>query len=102
MIQNIAHTHGILYTYLIVHSQIKKLSVLMFFQQIMYNKVTNVMKVKELIEKLKSFDEDLEVFLDTYTPEGLPETSLGVYDVRLEKYDKIDKQYVSILYDYTV
>ena len=35
------------------------------------------MKVKELIEKLKSFDEYLEVFLDTYTPEGLPETSLA-------------------------
>ena len=48
------------------------------------------MKVKELIEKLKQFDEDLEVFLDTYTPEGLPETSLGVYDLRIEKYDKID------------
>ena len=60
------------------------------------------MKVKELVEKLKPFDDDLEVFLDTYTPEGLQETSLGVYDVRLEKYDKIDKQYVSILYDYTV
>ena len=60
------------------------------------------MKVKELIEKLKSFDEDLEVFLDTYTLEWLPETSLGVYDVSLEKYDKIDKEYVSILYDYTV
>ena len=60
------------------------------------------MKVKELIEKLKQFDEDLEVFLDTYTPEGLPETSLGVYDLRIEKYDKIDKQYVSILYDYIV
>ena len=68
----------------------------------MYNKVTNVMKVKELIEKLKSFDDDLEVFLDTYTPEGLPETSLGIYDVRLEKYDNIDKQYISILYEYTV
>ena len=64
--------------------------------------MVNIMKVKELIEKLKSFDESLEVFLDTYTPEGLQETSLGVYDVRLEKYDKIDKQYVSILYDYTV
>lgn len=49
----------------------------------------NIMKVKELIEKLKSFDEDLEVFLDTYTQEGLPETSLGVYDLRLEKYDKL-------------
>lgn len=60
------------------------------------------MKVKELIEKLKSFDEYLEVFLDTYAPEGLPETSLGVYDVRLEKYYNIDKQYISILYDYTV
>lgn len=58
------------------------------------------MKVKELVEKLKPFDDDLEVFLDTYTPEGLTETSLGVYDVRLEKYDKIDKQYVSVLYDY--
>ena len=64
--------------------------------------MANTMKVKELIEKLKQFDEDLEVFLDTYTPEGLPETSLGVYDLRLEKYDKIDKQYVSILYDYIV
>ena len=64
--------------------------------------MANTMKVKELIEKLKSFDEDLEVFLDTYTPEGLPETSLGVYDLRIEKYDKIDKQYVSILYDYIV
>ena len=64
--------------------------------------MANIMKVKELIEKLNSFDEDLEVFLDTYTPEGLPETSLGVYDLRLEKYDKIDKEYVSILYDYTV
>ena len=64
--------------------------------------MANIMKVKELIEKLKSFDEDLEVFLDTYTQEGLPETSLGVYDLRLEKYDKIDKQYVSILYDYPV
>ena len=41
------------------------------------------MKVKELIERLNSFDEDLEVFLDTYTQEGLQETSLGVYDVRL-------------------
>ena len=64
--------------------------------------MVNTMKVKELIEKLKQFDEDLEVFLDTYTQEGLPETSLGVYDLRLEKYDKIDKQYVSILYDYIV
>ena len=64
--------------------------------------MVSVMKVKELIEKLKSFDEELEVFLDTYTQEGLPETLLGVYDVRLEKYDKIDKQYVSILYDYIV
>lgn len=60
------------------------------------------MKVKELIEKLKEFDDELDVFLDTYTPEGLQETSLGIYDVRLEKYDKIDKQYVSVLYDYTV
>lgn len=60
------------------------------------------MKVKELIEKLKSFDENLEFFLDTYTQEGLPETSLGIYDVRLEKYDKIDKEYISILYNYTV
>ena len=58
------------------------------------------MKVKELIEKLKSFDDELDVFLDTYTQEGLPETSLGIYDVRLEKYDKVDKQYISILYDY--
>lgn len=33
------------------------------------------MKVKELIEKLKEFDGELDVFLDTYTPEGLPETS---------------------------
>lgn len=64
--------------------------------------MANVMKVKELIEKLKSFDGELDVFLDTYTQEGLPETSLGIYDIRLEKYDKIDKQYVSILYDYTV
>ena len=64
--------------------------------------MANVMKVKELIEKLKSFDENLEVFFDTYTQEGLPETSLGIYDIRLEKYDKIDKEYVSILYDYTV
>ena len=64
--------------------------------------MANTMKVKELIEKLKQFDEDLEVFLDTYTPEGLPETSLGVYDLRIQKYDKIDKQYVSILYDYIV
>ena len=59
-------------------------------------------RAKNIIAKLKSFDEDLEVFLDTYTQEGLPETSLGVYDLRLEKYDKIDKQYVSILYDYPV
>lgn len=58
------------------------------------------MKVKELIEKLKEFDDELDVFLDTYTQEGLPETSLGIYDIRLEKYDRIDKQYVSILYDY--
>jgi hypothetical protein len=58
------------------------------------------MKVKELIEKLKSFDDNLDVFLDTYTPDGLLETSLGIYDVRLEKYDKVDKQYISILYDY--
>jgi hypothetical protein len=58
------------------------------------------MKVKDLIEKLKSFDDNLEVFMDTYTPEGLPETSLGIYDVRLEKYDKVDKPYISILYDY--
>ena len=58
------------------------------------------MKVKELIEKLKEFDGELEVFLDTYTPEGLPETSLGIYDLRLEKYDRIDKEYVGILYDY--
>ena len=42
------------------------------------------MKVKELIEKLNSFDETLEVFLDTYTQEWLPETSLGVYDVSLK------------------
>ena len=63
-------------------------------------KVMKVMKVKDLIEKLKSFDDNLDVFLDTYTPDGLPETSLGIYDVRLEKYDRIDKQYVSILYDY--
>lgn len=58
------------------------------------------MKVAELIEKLKSFDDNLDVFLDTYTPDGLPETSLGIYDVRLEKYDKVNKQYISILYDY--
>jgi hypothetical protein len=58
------------------------------------------MTVKELIEKLKEFNGDLDVFLDTYTPEGLPETSLGIYDLRLEKYDRIDKEYVSILYDY--
>lgn len=58
------------------------------------------MKVKELIEKLKEFDGELEVFMDTYTPEGLPETSLGVYDLRLKKYDRIDKEYVGILYDY--
>lgn len=58
------------------------------------------MKVKELIEKLKEFDGELDVFLDTYTQEGLPETSLGIYDLRLEKYDKVDKEYVSILYDY--
>lgn len=64
--------------------------------------MANVMKVKELIEKLKSFDENLEVFLDTYTQERLPETSLGIYDIRLEKYDKIDKEYLRILYDYTV
>lgn len=64
--------------------------------------MANIMKVKELIEKLKSFDETLEVLLGTYTQECLPETSLGIYDVRLEKYDKIDKEYVSILYDYTV
>ena len=63
-------------------------------------RMTKVMNVKELIEKLKSFDDNLDVFLDTYTPEGLPETSLGIYDVRLEKYDKVDKQYISILYDY--
>lgn len=62
--------------------------------------VIKAMNVKELIEKLKSFDDGLDVFLDTYTPDGLPETSLGIYDLRLEKYDKIDKQYVSILYDY--
>jgi hypothetical protein len=58
------------------------------------------MKVKELIEKLKEFDGELDVFMDTYTPEGLPETSLGIYDLRLGKYDRIDKEYVSILYDY--
>ena len=58
------------------------------------------MKVKQLIEKLKEFDDELDVFLDTYTQEGLPETSLGIYDVRLEEYDKIDKQYISILYGY--
>lgn len=62
--------------------------------------MTKVMKVAELIEKLKSFDDNLDVFLDTYTPDGLPETSLGIYDVRLEKYDKVNKQYISILYDY--
>lgn len=50
------------------------------------------MKVKEVIEKLKSFDDNLDVFLDTYTPEGLPETSLDIYDLRLEKYDRIDKE----------
>lgn len=33
------------------------------------------MKVKELIEKLKEFDGELDVFLDTYTPEGLQDTS---------------------------
>ena len=60
------------------------------------------MKVKELIEKLKEFDDELDVFLDTYTQEWLPETSLGIYDLRLEKYDRIDKEYVSILYDYPV
>ena len=60
------------------------------------------MKVKELIDKLKEFDEELDVFLDTYTQYGLPETSSGIYDLRREKYDKIDKQYVSILYDYPV
>lgn len=60
------------------------------------------MKVKELIERLKSFDDELDVFLDTYTPEGLQETSLGIYDLRLEKYDRVDKEYVSILYDYPV
>ena len=60
------------------------------------------MKVKELIDKLKEFDEELDVFLDTYTQYGLPETSLGIYDLRLEKYDRIDKEYVSILYDYPV
>lgn len=58
------------------------------------------MKVKELIERLKEFDSELDVFLDTYTQEGLPETSLGIYDLRLEKYDRIDEEYVSILYDY--
>ena len=72
---------------------------MLFYNMLM---MANIMKVKELIEKLKSFDGDLEVFLDTYTQEGLPETSLGIYDLRLEKYDKIDKQYVSILYDYPV
>jgi len=60
------------------------------------------MKVKELIEKLNLFDDELDVFLDTYTPDGLPETSLGIYDVRLEKYDKVYKQYISILYDYSM
>lgn len=60
------------------------------------------MKVKELIEKLKEFDGELDVFLDTYTPEGLPETSLGIYDLRLGKYDRIDKEYVRILYDYPI
>lgn len=60
------------------------------------------MKVKELIEKLNLFDDELDVFLDTYTPDGLPETSLGIYDVRLKKYDKVDKQYISILYDYSM
>lgn len=60
------------------------------------------MKVKELIDKLKSFDDELDIFLDTYTPDGLSETSLGIYDVRLEKYDKVDKQYISILYDYPI
>ena len=44
--------------------------------------------------------ENLKFFLDTYTPEGLPETSLGIYDLRLKKYDRIDKEYVGILYDY--
>ena len=45
------------------------------------------MKVKELIEKFKEFDGELDVFLDTYTQEGLPETLLGIYDLRREKYD---------------
>ena len=63
-------------------------------------RIINTVKVKELIEKLKEFDDELDVFLDTYTQEGLPETSLGIYDLRLEKYDRIDKEYVSILYDY--
>lgn len=60
------------------------------------------MKVKELIEKLKEFASELDVFLDTYTSEGLPETSLGIYDLRLKKYDRIDKEYVGILYDYSM
>ena len=63
-------------------------------------RIINTVKVKELIEKLKEFDDELDVFLDTYTQEGLPETSLGIYDLSLEKYDRIDKEYVSILYDY--
>lgn len=67
-----------------------------------YNMCVIAMKVKELIEKLKGFDDELDVFLDTYTQEGLPETSLGIYDLRLEKYDRADKEYVSILYDYPV
>lgn len=59
------------------------------------------MKVKELIEKLNTFDPELDVFLNTYTPTGeIGDSSLGIYDVRLDKYDKIDKYYVEIVYDY--
>lgn len=34
------------------------------------------MKVKELINKLKEFDDSLGVFLDTYTTDSLPEISM--------------------------
>lgn len=60
------------------------------------------MKVKELIEKLNTFDPDLDVFLNTYTNNGeIGESSLGIYDVRLDKYEGIDKNYVEIVYDYS-
>lgn len=50
------------------------------------------MKVKEMIEKLKEFDDDLEVMtLNMYREEIMPVTSCTL------KYETLDKRYVYII-----